>query len=130
MFAARSSFNSCPLQSDIQVAFVSMFFLGQSNLSSQTGEDFSDLPVGVALHGLSKIYGDRVAIENLNVSFYEGHVTSLLGHNGAGKTTTMYVCLFFFSVFTVSACLKVNTNAFRPFINCIWCLLNLICASL
>lgn len=95
MFAARSSFNSCPLQFDIQVAFVSMFFLGQSNLSSQTGEDFSDLPVGVALHGLSKIYGDRVAIENLNVSFYEGHVTSLLGHNGAGKTTTMYVCLFF-----------------------------------
>lgn len=54
--------------------------------------------MGVALHGLSKIYGDRVAIENLNVSFYEGHVTSLLGHNGAGKTTTMYVghkCLSF-----------------------------------
>lgn len=47
--------------------------------------------MGVALHGLSKVYGDRVAIENLNVSFYEGHVTSLLGHNGAGKTTTMYV---------------------------------------
>ncbi|XP_031714357.1 ATP-binding cassette sub-family A member 12 [Anarrhichthys ocellatus] len=62
---------------------------GQSTLSSQAGEDFSELPVGVALRGLSKIYGDRVAIENLNVSFYEGHVTSLLGHNGAGKTTTM-----------------------------------------
>lgn len=68
-----------------------MFFSGQSTLSSQAGEDFSELPVGVALHGLSKIYGDRVAIQNLNVSFYEGHVTSLLGHNGAGKTTTMYV---------------------------------------
>ncbi|XP_051259483.1 uncharacterized protein abca12 isoform X6 [Dicentrarchus labrax] len=62
---------------------------GQSTLSSQAGEDFSELPVGVALHGLGKIYGDRVAIQNLNVSFYEGHVTSLLGHNGAGKTTTM-----------------------------------------
>lgn len=62
---------------------------GQSALSSQAGEDFSELPVGVSLHGLSKIYGDRVAIQNLNVSFYEGHVTSLLGHNGAGKTTTM-----------------------------------------
>uniref|UniRef100_A0A3Q1F1V9 ATP-binding cassette, sub-family A (ABC1), member 12 n=1 Tax=Acanthochromis polyacanthus TaxID=80966 RepID=A0A3Q1F1V9_9TELE len=60
-----------------------------SNLSSQMGENFSDLPVGVSLHGLSKIYGDKAAIENLNVSFYEGHVTSLLGHNGAGKTTTM-----------------------------------------
>ncbi|XP_070831676.1 uncharacterized protein abca12 [Chaetodon trifascialis] len=62
---------------------------GQSTLSSQTGEDFSELPVGVALHGLSKTYGERVAIQNLNVSFYESHVTSLLGHNGAGKTTTM-----------------------------------------
>lgn len=68
-----------------------MFLSGQSTLSSQAGEDFSELPVGVALHGLSKLYGDRVAIQNLNVSFYEGHVTSLLGHNGAGKTTTMYV---------------------------------------
>lgn len=68
-----------------------MFLSGQSALSSQAGEDFSELPVGVSLHGLSKNYGDRVAIQNLNVSFYEGHVTSLLGHNGAGKTTTMYV---------------------------------------
>ncbi|XP_044072836.1 LOW QUALITY PROTEIN: glucosylceramide transporter ABCA12 [Siniperca chuatsi] len=62
---------------------------GRSTLSSQDGEDFSELPVGVALLGLSKNYGNRVAIQNLNVSFYEGHVTSLLGHNGAGKTTTM-----------------------------------------
>ncbi|XP_040004739.1 ATP-binding cassette sub-family A member 12 [Xiphias gladius] len=62
---------------------------GQSNLSSQASEDFSKLPVGVALHGLSKIYDDRVAIQNLNASFYEGHVTALLGHNGAGKTTTI-----------------------------------------
>uniref|UniRef100_A0A673B4K5 ATP-binding cassette, sub-family A (ABC1), member 12 n=1 Tax=Sphaeramia orbicularis TaxID=375764 RepID=A0A673B4K5_9TELE len=62
----------------------------QSNaLSSQAGEDCSELPVGVSLHGLTKIYGERVAIENLNVTFYEGQVTTLLGHNGAGKTTTM-----------------------------------------
>lgn len=76
-----------------------MFLSGQSALSSQVGENFSKLPVGVSLHGLSKMYGDRVAIQNLNVSFYEGHVTSLLGHNGAGKTTTMYVQLTIVSVF-------------------------------
>uniref|UniRef100_A0AAR2LEQ5 ABC transporter domain-containing protein n=1 Tax=Pygocentrus nattereri TaxID=42514 RepID=A0AAR2LEQ5_PYGNA len=52
-------------------------------------EEFPELPVGVSLHGLTKTYGRRKAIENLNLSFYEGHVTSLLGHNGAGKTTTM-----------------------------------------
>uniref|UniRef100_A0A3B3UCG3 ATP binding cassette subfamily A member 12 n=1 Tax=Poecilia latipinna TaxID=48699 RepID=A0A3B3UCG3_9TELE len=62
---------------------------GKSSLSYEAGEDFSELPVGVALHGLTKTYGDKTAIQNLNVNFHEGHVTSLLGHNGAGKTTTM-----------------------------------------
>lgn len=79
------------LQGVLPPGFVSMFPSGQNTLSSQAGGDFSQLPVGVALHGLTKVYGDRVAVDNLNVSFYEGHVTSLLGHNGAGKTTTMYV---------------------------------------
>uniref|UniRef100_A0A674CCR5 ATP binding cassette subfamily A member 12 n=1 Tax=Salmo trutta TaxID=8032 RepID=A0A674CCR5_SALTR len=55
----------------------------------QHNKEISGLPVGVALHGLTKTYGDRAAIENLNVKFYEGQVTALLGHNGAGKTTTM-----------------------------------------
>lgn len=68
-----------------------MFLSGKSSLSYEAGEDFSELPVGVALHGLTKMYGDKTAIQNLNVNFHEGHVTSLLGHNGAGKTTTMYV---------------------------------------
>ncbi|PWA31216.1 hypothetical protein CCH79_00002910, partial [Gambusia affinis] len=62
---------------------------GKSSLSYEAGEDFSELPVGVSLHGLTKMYGDKTAIQNLNVNFHEGHVTSLLGHNGAGKTTTM-----------------------------------------
>ncbi|XXQ35415.1 ABC transporter domain-containing protein [Plasmodiophora brassicae] len=30
---------------------------------------------------------DRVAVDNLNLTLYEGHITSLLGHNGAGKST-------------------------------------------
>ncbi|XP_068185436.1 glucosylceramide transporter ABCA12 [Antennarius striatus] len=70
---------------------------GQSKFSSQTAEDLSELRVGVSLHSLGKIYGDRVAIQNLNVSFYEGHITSLLGHNGAGKTTTMSLLTGLFS---------------------------------
>ncbi|XP_017562806.2 uncharacterized protein abca12 [Pygocentrus nattereri] len=59
------------------------------DFQTQEDEEFPELPVGVSLHGLTKTYGRRKAIENLNLSFYEGHVTSLLGHNGAGKTTTM-----------------------------------------
>ncbi|XP_017279339.1 ATP-binding cassette sub-family A member 12 [Kryptolebias marmoratus] len=62
---------------------------GKGSLSYHSGEDFPELPVGVVLNGLTKMYGEQAAIQNLNVSFYEGHVTSLLGHNGAGKTTTM-----------------------------------------
>lgn len=91
-----------------------MFLSGKNTLSSKTGEDLSELPVGVALHDLTKLYGLQVAIENLNVSFHEGHVTSLLGPNGAGKTTTMYVYLFL--IFTRSAC---ATNAFS-FAECVF----------
>nr|XP_015213804.1 PREDICTED: ATP-binding cassette sub-family A member 12 [Lepisosteus oculatus] len=56
---------------------------------SEAESEFAGLPVGVALHGLTKTYGSRTAIRNLNLQFYEGQVTALLGHNGAGKTTTM-----------------------------------------
>nr|XP_023682414.1 ATP-binding cassette sub-family A member 12 isoform X2 [Paramormyrops kingsleyae] len=72
-----------------QAVFPEDKYKGESGFTSQTEEEFSGLPVGVNLHGLTKMYGDRAAIQNLNVCFYEGHVTTLLGHNGAGKTTTM-----------------------------------------
>jgi ABC-type multidrug transport system ATPase subunit len=34
-------------------------------------------------------YGKKVAVKDLTLNMYEGHITVLLGHNGAGKTTTM-----------------------------------------
>ena len=49
-----------------------------------------DLPLGVSVQNLSKVYKNgKVAVENLSVNFYEGQLTSFLGHNGAGKTTTL-----------------------------------------
>uniref|UniRef100_A0A8D0GSN9 ATP binding cassette subfamily A member 12 n=1 Tax=Sphenodon punctatus TaxID=8508 RepID=A0A8D0GSN9_SPHPU len=51
----------------------------------------TDLAVGVSLHGITKSYGSKAAIQNLNLNFYEGNITSLLGHNGAGKTTTISI---------------------------------------
>ncbi|KAG9477530.1 hypothetical protein GDO78_002762, partial [Eleutherodactylus coqui] len=57
----------------------------------------ADLNVGVSLHGLTKIYQSKAAVENLNLNFYEGHITSLLGHNGAGKTTTLSMLTGLFS---------------------------------
>lgn len=75
---------------------VHSFLCSSPSLSADVGdfhaqgdEEFLEMPVGVSLRGLTKTYGSRKAIENLNLCFYEGHVTSLLGHNGAGKTTTM-----------------------------------------
>lgn len=46
---------------------------------------------GVSIRNLKKVYktGKKVAVDGLSVNFYEGQISSFLGHNGAGKTTTM-----------------------------------------
>ena len=45
---------------------------------------------GVSIQHMHKVYPNgKVAVEDLNLNFYEGQITSFLGHNGAGKTTTM-----------------------------------------
>ena len=43
----------------------------------------------IEAHGLSKSYGDNVALRNLDLTIRSGEVFGLLGHNGAGKTTTV-----------------------------------------
>lgn len=43
--------------------------------------------------GLSKRYGDRLAVDNLNLQVVAGEVVGFLGPNGAGKTTTMAMLL-------------------------------------
>ncbi|XP_021342260.1 ATP-binding cassette sub-family A member 7-like isoform X2 [Mizuhopecten yessoensis] len=49
--------------------------------------------LGVAIRKLKKVYaqGKKVAVDGLTMNFYEGQITSFLGHNGAGKTTTMSI---------------------------------------
>lgn len=44
---------------------------------------------GVHIRGLTKEFGDKTAVSELELSMYEGQVFALLGHNGAGKTTTI-----------------------------------------
>ncbi|KAM3619144.1 uncharacterized protein V6R79_003683 [Siganus canaliculatus] len=53
----------------------------------------SNLTLGVNIRNLVKIYkkGGKLAVNHLNLKFYEGQITSFLGHNGAGKTTTISV---------------------------------------
>ena len=43
--------------------------------------------------GLTKRYGDRLAVDNLTFSIPPGQVTGFLGPNGAGKSTTMRMIL-------------------------------------
>ena len=47
----------------------------------------------LTLTGLTKRYGDLVAVEGLDLEVQRGEVFGLLGPNGAGKTTTMRMLL-------------------------------------
>ncbi len=42
---------------------------------------------------LTKIYGEQVAVNHLNLQIYPGEVFGFLGPNGAGKTTTLLMLL-------------------------------------
>jgi ABC-2 type transport system ATP-binding protein len=43
----------------------------------------------IELDRLTKVYGDRVAVDDLTVAVEPGRVTGFLGPNGSGKTTTL-----------------------------------------
>jgi len=45
----------------------------------------------VHCEGLTKIYDEIVALEDLNLAIPRGHVFGYIGHNGAGKTTTIRI---------------------------------------
>ncbi|MGH3154250.1 MAG: ABC transporter ATP-binding protein [Streptosporangiaceae bacterium] len=47
----------------------------------------------IEARGLSKRYGDKLAVDDLSFTVRPGHVTGFLGPNGAGKTTTMRMIL-------------------------------------
>uniref|UniRef100_A0AAZ3SB90 P-type phospholipid transporter n=1 Tax=Oncorhynchus tshawytscha TaxID=74940 RepID=A0AAZ3SB90_ONCTS len=56
-------------------------------------EEPSHIEPGVYIKNLVKVYshGNKLAVDGLTLGFYEGQITSFLGHNGAGKTTTMSI---------------------------------------
>ena len=47
----------------------------------------------IQVQGLTKRYGDKVAVEDLSFVVQPGRVTGFLGPNGAGKSTTMRLIL-------------------------------------
>jgi ABC-2 type transport system ATP-binding protein len=52
-----------------------------------------EYPTMIEAVGLSKRYGDKLAVDQLSFSVKPGQVTGFLGPNGAGKSTTMRMIL-------------------------------------
>ena len=48
--------------------------------------------VMLKIEGLTKNYGDKKAVDNLNLHIKPGELYGFIGHNGAGKTTTLKAC--------------------------------------
>ncbi|OCT63757.1 hypothetical protein XELAEV_18044853mg [Xenopus laevis] len=69
----------------------------ENDICSLNEQEPNGLTVGVSLRGLTKVFQFKTAVNNLNLNFYEGHITAVLGHNGAGKTTTLSLLTGLFS---------------------------------
>ena len=44
------------------------------------------------IENLTKIYGEKKAVDNLSIHISAGEIYGFIGHNGAGKTTTLKSC--------------------------------------
>ena len=44
------------------------------------------------IKNLSKSYGTKKAVDNVNLHIKKGEIFAFIGHNGAGKTTTLKAC--------------------------------------
>lgn len=67
----------------------------------------------IEVSGLTKLYGPRTAVSNLNFTVNAGEVVGFLGPNGAGKSTTMKILTGFMPASSGS----VKVNGFDVFDN-------------
>ncbi|MEM0492981.1 MAG: ABC transporter ATP-binding protein [Candidatus Thermoplasmatota archaeon] len=46
----------------------------------------------IAIKNLSKYYGKKTALQDVNIVFNDGVITAIMGENGAGKSTLLKIC--------------------------------------
>ncbi len=61
--------------------------------ASRKATDLGDEHTMITVTGLTKKYGDKVAVNELSFTVRDGAVTGFLGPNGSGKSTTMRMML-------------------------------------
>ena len=61
--------------------------------SSGWGDGKVERQIVIETEGLTKKYGNQIAVNNLHLQIREGEVFGFLGPNGAGKTTTLLMFL-------------------------------------
>lgn len=44
------------------------------------------------IENLTKVYGEKTAVDNISLHIQKGEIYGFIGHNGAGKTTTIKSC--------------------------------------
>jgi ATP-binding cassette, subfamily A (ABC1), member 3 len=67
-------------------AFVHDELLQTGNFNNDFEDEPDSMTIGIQTNKLTKVFGDKVAVNNLTLNMYEDQITVLLGHNGAGDT--------------------------------------------
>ena len=68
----------------------------------------------IATEGLTRVFGDQVAVDHLDLQVEPGDVFGLLGPNGAGKTTTIRMLTTLLATTSGTACVCGFDIARRP----------------
>ncbi len=82
-----------PVHGGHQPSAPGMGQLGPRVPSAIGGGGDTDMSVAIKVTGLTKRFGQTVAVERLSFSVAAGRIVGFLGPNGAGKTTTMRALL-------------------------------------
>jgi ATP-binding cassette, subfamily A (ABC1), member 3 len=59
--------------------------------NSDIEDEPENLNIGIKISNMSKKFGNKFAVNKLNLNMFEDQITVLLGHNGAGKLKTMII---------------------------------------